>query len=380
MASSSTNQLSQVPQIPALLYWNPPRLILREHPVPPDESLAMSKHTREPAFFDRHFSEKLKLLRVRRLPTLILGLSAVVDKALAERDQLPMSKFHSAEAILTTVAQLEEDVVDENEVAGFYDRTTATFSLGVASILALGVDNLLRWTQSPNVSGYAIADGFLYFSNPDKPSSDALYAQLETQLDKETVDIIRSLGRDRSSIATYKFKNLAAGRQEVMFAVPNLSNSPKFPWTTCTAPECATSSEHAVERGMTERRMGHDAKSPPWTLDHLPDDPVIHVRGSSKVRKRKRDDFGELSTLLMTPQANPSPVFDPSYNQGNLPAPRRSTRLVRVYSPDCAVLLTTRRSLFQVRRERRRKWAKVENTRKMVTTKMVTTKVMLKKL
>ena len=147
------------------------------------------------------------------------------------------------------MARLEEDVVDEKEVAGFYERTTATFSLGVTSILALGVDNLLRWTQSANVSGYAIADGFLYFSNSDKPSSDAMYAQLETQLDKETVDIIRSLGRDRSSIATFEFKNLAAGRQEVMFAVPNLSIPPKFRWTACTAPECATSSKHAVERG-----------------------------------------------------------------------------------------------------------------------------------
>ncbi len=302
MASSSSNQ---VPPIPDLFSWNPPQLSLRERP--PGVKRATSKKTREPAFFDRHFSENLKLFHVKRLPTLISDLTAVVDKALADCIQLPVSHFHSAEAILDTVSEIEKNVVDEKEVAGFYERTTASFSLRVASILALGVRRLLRWSQSANVSGYAITDGFLYFPDPTDPDSAVLYAQLEAQLGKETVDLIRSLAKDRSSLATYEFKNLAAGREEVMLAVPNLSNLPKFQWTDCTAPDCATLSKHDVECGRveeTERKMGHDAKSPPWTLKSLPIDSAIHMRGSSETRKRKRDDDcnnrNSASSLLST--------------------------------------------------------------------------------
>jgi len=299
MASSSSNQVSSIP----LLSWNPPRLSLRECPVPPPGvKRATSKKTREPDFFDRHFSEKLKLFQVKRLPTLISDLTAVVDEALVGI-QLPISHFHAADEILDTVLEIEKNVVDEKEVAGFYERTTATFSLRLASFLALRVRHLLRWSQLANVSGYAMADGFLYFPDPTDPDSAALYAELEAHLGKETVDLILSLARNRSSLATFEFKNLAASRKEVMLAVPKLSNLPKFQWTDCTAPDCATSSKRAIERRKeeeTERKMGHDAKSPPWTLI----DSVIHIQGSSESRKRKRDDDynnqNSASSLLST--------------------------------------------------------------------------------
>ncbi len=109
--------------------------------------MKMSKKTRDPAFFDRHFSEKLKLLHVKHLPTLIRDLTAVVDKAVADLIQFPLSYLHSAEAILDTVSEMEKNVVDEKEVASFYKRTTASFSLRVlASILAFGVRRLLRFS------------------------------------------------------------------------------------------------------------------------------------------------------------------------------------------------------------------------------------------
>jgi len=41
-------------------------------------------------------------------------------------------------------------------------------------------------------------DGFLYFADPSDTDSAVLYAQLEVKLGKETVDLIRSLGKDRS--------------------------------------------------------------------------------------------------------------------------------------------------------------------------------------
>lgn len=287
MATSSSN-LSQVPQIPDLFSWNPPLLSLRLL-----SGIKMSKKTPEPPLFDRHFSEKLKLLQVGRLPTLIRDFTAVVDKALADSTQFPLSNFHSAEAIVDAVSYIDRSVVNEEEVAGFYDKTTASFSIRVASFLAFGIHGLLRWSRSGNVSGYAIADGFIYFPDPTDPNSAALYAQLEARLGKETVDLIRLLATDRSPLAIYEFKNVAAGRVEVMLAVPNLSSLQKFEWTGCIAPDCASSPKHEAERrkvGEMERKLEHDAKSPPWTLDHLSIDSVVLVQGSSGIRKRKRDD------------------------------------------------------------------------------------------
>src|SRR5258708_11312819 len=142
--------------------WSPARLVLRDSPdLRPGVKRATSKKTRERAFFDKHFSENLKLFHVKRLPTLISDLTAIVDKALVDCIQLPVPHFHSTDAILESVSEIEKNVVDEKEVAGFYERTTASFCVRVASILALGVRSLLRWSQSSNVSGFAIADGFL---------------------------------------------------------------------------------------------------------------------------------------------------------------------------------------------------------------------------
>ena len=51
----------------------------------------MSKKTREPVFFDKHFTKNLKLLHVTRFPTIIHDLIAIVDKNIAEGVQsLPL--------------------------------------------------------------------------------------------------------------------------------------------------------------------------------------------------------------------------------------------------------------------------------------------------
>jgi hypothetical protein len=61
-----------------------------------------------------------------------------------------------------------------------------------------------------------------------------------------------------------------------------------------------------VKRAAAGREYGADPKRPPWALDHLSVNPVLHVRGSSEVRKRQRDDVcinrnsagSSLSTLI----------------------------------------------------------------------------------
>jgi len=146
-------------------------------------------------------------------------------------------------------------------VASYYERTTATFCIKAASLFALSAPNLLRWSQSANVSGYAIADGFLYFANPTY-SPDA-YRQLEMDMEEETVERIRVLAEARSSLSTEAFENLVPGGFDVMRAIPMLSNMPKFEWTVCTAPDCAISKKHEREREKVrevENAMGRDAK------------------------------------------------------------------------------------------------------------------------
>ena len=89
-------------------------------------------------------------------------------------------------------------MVDAKDVACFYERTTATFCIGLASSLALGVPNSLRWTQSANVSGYTIADGFLYFRDPTDVAD--LYAKLG--MEEEVMKQIQLMAEKRSSLTS----------------------------------------------------------------------------------------------------------------------------------------------------------------------------------
>ena len=50
----------------------------------PDEEMPMSIKTREPAFFDKHFSDKLKVIHVKCLPSLVQDIAALVDKAITD--------------------------------------------------------------------------------------------------------------------------------------------------------------------------------------------------------------------------------------------------------------------------------------------------------
>ena len=138
---------------------------------------------------------------------------------------------------------LDRDMADEKAVTTFYERTTATFCATVASTLALRIPGLLMWSQSANVSDYAIADGFLKFAGPTALADK--HALLEEAMDKETLKLFRLMAERRSSLVTHVFKNLAAGGPEVMLAIPNLVV------------------------------VGHDAKNTPWTFDSRSNNPIF---------------------------------------------------------------------------------------------------------
>lgn len=101
-------------------------------------------------------------------------------------------------------------------------------------------------------------------------------------------------------VTTHEFKNLAAGRLEVMFAVPNHS---KFEWAGCTVPECTTSVKHKLKCtrvGTVEKNVGPDAKSPVWNFDHQD---IIYLKSSSGKRKRngESNDKSEAASPSSTP-------------------------------------------------------------------------------
>ena len=282
-SSSASDPLSRIPQeLNDLFSWNPPML----NPLPfPGKK--MSTKTRPPTFFDKHFSEELKLLRVTRLPSLAYDIAAIVDKTIMDffNDNVqfpPSGILLSVQQRDYVVRSISRDVADEKAVARFYERTTATFCAPVASTLALRVSDwasLLVWTQSANVSGYAIADGFLTFMGPTSLAETE--AELRQAMDEETFRLFQLLVARRASLMTSGFKNVAAGGPEVMLAIPNLSNLPSFDWTSCNAPECASMTNHKKERDkVKEVIVGPDAKKTPWTLPNNPMSPS----GSETVR------------------------------------------------------------------------------------------------
>jgi hypothetical protein len=268
----------------------------------------MSTRTRDPAFFDNHFSDNLKVLHVQRLPSLVHDIAALVDETITDSPDnvfsLPPSRaWFSAADIERVMQQVALDMTDEKAVAGFYDHTTATFCRPVASTLALQHPSLLRWSQSSNVSGYAIADGFLNFSHPLDLAARGV--QLEKDMDEQTLKLFRRLAERRASHATHQFKNMAAGGLDTMLAVPKLSNEPKFNWTNCDSPDCTTLTKHTKERLKADAvDVGPDAKDTPWTFDS--DDSEHHSlerMGGRMVMKRKRSDgtSSQSEAILLSP-------------------------------------------------------------------------------
>ena len=273
---SASDALAGIPQeLKDLFLWNPPLLVPRTF-----FGRKMATKTYEPAFFDKHFSEELKLLRMKRLPSLAHDIAAIVDKTIMDffNDGVkfpPSDTLLSARQLNSIVRCLGRDKTDEKALASFYDKTTALFCAPVASTLALRFsdwDTLLMWTQSANVYGYAIAGGFLHVAGPTDLADKE--AQLEEVMDEETLRLFRSLSTRLASLVTNIFKNMAAG-PEVMLGIPNLSNLPSFDWTSCNVPECASATKHDRERkNVAKVSVGPDAKNTPWTFDLGPNNPM----------------------------------------------------------------------------------------------------------
>src|SRR6266550_1773134 len=212
-SSSASDALSRIPQeLNDLFSWNPPLLIPCPFP-----GKKMSTKTRPPAFFDKHFNEELKLLRMKRLPSLARDIAAIVDETIMNffNDGVefpPCDTLLSARQRNSIVRGVDRRMSDEKAVASFYDKTTATFCAPIASTLALRVPDwstLLVWTQSANVSGYAIAEGFLKVASPTNLAKKETH--LKEAMGEETLRLLQVLSTRRASLVTNEFMNMAAG-------------------------------------------------------------------------------------------------------------------------------------------------------------------------
>ena len=271
VASSSTETAFEVRQeIEALFRWNPPRLQLAR--LPPGKKASI--HTRPPAFYDKHFDERLKLRCVKRLPSLVQDLTTNVDRALkaASKTLPPIVGTWTAKHRDWEREDNPPVVDDEKGVTNYYDKITARYCLRVASTLALHPKasmskwhSLIVWTQSVSSSRYAIMDGELQIArraveDVGRLKDDGHLEAIMNTMETETRRIFEEMRESRSSLGTWEIKSVAVGSTEVMKAVGTLS---KFPWTTCSEVL-----KHEKQReAVRETKVGVDARDPPWNLN-----------------------------------------------------------------------------------------------------------------
>jgi hypothetical protein len=273
MASgSTTDDVSEVRrEIEALFRWNPPTLILPRLP-----KKKYTTKTRPPAFYDKHFDDRLILQRVARLPSLVQALATNVDQKLsAASETLPSKPLGMSARQQYDRTFLPTAAPDEKAVALYYDKTTAEYCHMIASALIFHCTvpmpdwlPLLSWTQSVHSSGYAIMDGQLVV-NTEESVNEGLKAAFRGILKSMDPDIRqmyeRMKGPPLMSLASWEFKGLATGSDAVMEAVRNLD---KFSWTYCEDPNCKTLNKHkALRHEIAETKIGPDAQNPPWNLN-----------------------------------------------------------------------------------------------------------------
>jgi len=253
-------------EIEALFNWNPRRLKSQAF-----SSNSTSKSTRPLAYYDKHFSEKMRLLHVKRLPSLVQQLQEKVDRALlAASATLPREWKPLAPAVTRDFMNDNAPIIakDEKAVAEFYGRTTPPFVVPLASTIALHPKaskytwkNLLLWTKSVSSLGYAIMDGELRII-PD--NDDDNFDKIVETMDPETRRIVGEMRSSSMSLGTWEFKSLDTGSEDVMKAVHSFND---FDWTSCSEEGCDLLQLHQKQVEKAESTaIGRDAQNPPWTL------------------------------------------------------------------------------------------------------------------
>ena len=263
-AGSTSDDVSEVRrEIEALLRWNPPTLIL-----PPKKSTIK---TRFPAFYDKHFEDRLILRHVTRLPSLVQAFATNVDRMLsAASTTLPskpspnmsVERRESDEATISLLAP------DEKAVANYYNLTTALYCPPLASALVFHPKSaflsLLNWCQ-PCSGGHVIMDGRLEVKDERGVGEKhkAVFDEILRSMNPEIRQMYEKL--KGPPLGNWEFKGLTTGCDAVMDSVGKLG---KFSWTYCEDPKCKRLGKH--QRLLDEIatiKVGPDAREPPWDFN-----------------------------------------------------------------------------------------------------------------
>jgi hypothetical protein len=262
---------STMDEIRALLAWNPPLLSVDKR-----RSKAPSTSSRAPAFYDKHFSTKLILKHVRRLPSLAQQLAGNVEKALQEASETlpPLDGFTTANfRHMERRSTLRTAVTDEKGVMAFYEKTSGKYCTPLASFLALHPKtpypawySLVNFTQSPGSASEAVEDGRLHLATivDDDPSIQADVELLVQSLESKTRRVFMCLQEADATLMTWEGKSLSVGSRKVMLSVLSLD---EFKWTSCIDPDCQAIESHRRQRQKiqyAEKIFGCDAEDPPW--------------------------------------------------------------------------------------------------------------------
>ena len=272
MASKSVVAASPIDlkELYDLFAWNPPRLVLFPHM----DNKEPSTSTRKVAFFDRHFSTKLTLKRVVRLPSLVQDLAKTVDSALdAAKHTLPKisnGDLYTADQRRRAVREADRNVRDEKGVSMFYASTTARFCPAVASTLALHPAalswiSLIYWTTSVSSPRHAITDAELTFYRLDDTDDAVRREEIIDTMESRRRDILKAMREKQSPLMTYEFESLSACPVEVMTAIPELGD---FEWAYCGSPEhpCGDPQHDKAKDQVAVIAPGPDALRPLWNI------------------------------------------------------------------------------------------------------------------
>jgi hypothetical protein len=129
--------------------------------TPPSLTRDLEWHFQEPIspfwFYDKHVDERLQLLHVKPMPTLLEAIATTVDSALEKHDHVLPSLGDDSIFIPpdSRASHLRTTMTDDWSVARFYSDTTAIYCEPVASMLGIhprAVDWMpsLMWNQLHN--------------------------------------------------------------------------------------------------------------------------------------------------------------------------------------------------------------------------------------
>lgn len=255
--------------------------VLDWHPGPINSTGAGSYSTRQPAPYDRHMDEKLRLRRVVYAESIIPDITKVVDKYL-RNFELPTTGLTSAHKMtMNDMAHNQEPTKLESAVVGRYTEIIAKPLIRVASTLALRLPRwekaFFLWSPYSSTHDFAIGDGFFRVS----PQS------AQYHLPEHTTRVLTAMEEWFPNVGVWEFKSVFAGSEDRMADIVALAKEDiDFPWVTCseTSQDCKSHYMPDGSNTVTGARVGLDAAKPICSL------PEKSQNRSGRIRRGYKPD------------------------------------------------------------------------------------------